>query len=395
METFNSGDTLNLIVRVQQVGKRLVAAAPKELAIGNIVRRVLGLIRDEAEEDREGEGNTHDETGANSQTQQKKFSNASNGSSLSPDPDGVSLRPAPSSAAAGRSVFGLFSQPNDENAIPQAKRDNESLAGQQGPPGQAHTSLDADKDLRAEVVEGILEILEELKLADEQIAGYALEHIHSNEIIFTHTSSDTVQKFLLKAATKRKFTVMYAEAYPNEHDATHMAMAGEQSRNTKDGTSGRFHKTLTAAGIAVVLIPDSAVFAVMSRVNKVILDSHVILANGGLIGAAGAKQIAQAARFYRTPVVVLSGVYKFSPVHPFDTNAFLEDGDPSRIIPYEDGGFMSGVEVINPLFDYVPPDLLELYVTNLGGHSPSYLYRIIADHYRNEDIELNVLEPLQ
>ncbi|KAJ3493747.1 hypothetical protein NLG97_g4536 [Lecanicillium saksenae] len=35
-----------LIDNVSQVGRRLVKAQPTELAIGNIVRRVLGLIRD-------------------------------------------------------------------------------------------------------------------------------------------------------------------------------------------------------------------------------------------------------------------------------------------------------------------------------------------------------------
>ena len=60
------------------------------------------------------------------------------------------------------------------------------------------------KDLKAEVVEGILEIVEELKQADEQIAGYALEHIHSNEIILTHTSSDTVQKIPVEGGDQAK-----------------------------------------------------------------------------------------------------------------------------------------------------------------------------------------------
>ena len=55
----------------------------------------------------------------------------------------------------------------------------------------------------------------------------------------------------------------------------------------------------------------------------------------------------------------------------------------------------TGSRSIIPLFDYVPAGVLDLYVTNLGGHTPSYLYRIIADHYRKEDIELNALEPFQ
>lgn len=37
------------------MGRRLMAAQPREMVVGNIVRRVLGLIRDEAEDDREAE----------------------------------------------------------------------------------------------------------------------------------------------------------------------------------------------------------------------------------------------------------------------------------------------------------------------------------------------------
>ena len=54
VKNFRVTDVSRLIERVQQVGQRLVLAQPKELAVGNIVRRVLGVIREEAEEDREG-----------------------------------------------------------------------------------------------------------------------------------------------------------------------------------------------------------------------------------------------------------------------------------------------------------------------------------------------------
>ena len=226
--------------------------------------------------------------------------------------------------------------------------------------------MTAAKDLKAEVVEGIQEILEELTQADDQIAGYALEHIHSNEVILTHTSSVTVQKFLLKAATKRKFTVIHAEAYPNNHEATHAAAVGSVRGDfDEDLGAEKFQKALTAVGVTVVLIPDSAVFALMSRVNKVILGTHVVLANGGLVAAAGAKVIAKAAKVHATPVVVLSGVYKLSPVYPFDMDSLMENGDPSKVIGYDDGGFVDKVKIENPLFDYVPVELVNLYITNL------------------------------
>lgn len=38
-------DVASLIQRVQEVGQQLIGAQPKELAVGNIVRRVLGVIR--------------------------------------------------------------------------------------------------------------------------------------------------------------------------------------------------------------------------------------------------------------------------------------------------------------------------------------------------------------
>jgi translation initiation factor eIF-2B subunit beta len=103
----------------------------------------------------------------------------------------------------------------------------------------------------------------------------------------------------------------------------------------------------------------------MSRVNKVILATHAVIANGGLIAAAGARIIAKAAKVHRTPVIVVSGVYKLSPEYPFEFESLIEYGDPGSIIGYDDGALVENLEVDNPLFDYVPPDLVDLYITNL------------------------------
>jgi len=66
----------------------------------------------------------------------------------------------------------------------------------------------------------------------------------------------------------------------------------------------------------------------------------------------------------------------------------IEHGDPSKVVGYEDGELVDKIDVDNPLYDYVPAELVDLYITNLGGHAPSYLYRIVSDHYRKEDINL-------
>lgn len=225
------------------------------------------------------------------------------------------------------------------------------------------------KDLKAEVISGIEEIIDELDQVDDQIAAYAQEHIHSNELVLTHTSSRTVQKFLLKAADKRKFTVIVAESYPNDHEATHAAVTGNVRRDTEGGSdqmsTEAFLKPLSAAGITVILMTDASIFAIMSRVNKVILATHAVIANGGLIAAAGARIIAKAANVHRTPVIVVSGVYKLSPEYPFEFESLIEYGDPGSIIGYDDGALVENLEVDNPVFDYVPPDLVDLYITNL------------------------------
>ena len=382
VETFKITDLSGLIGRVQQAGKILIAAQPREVAIGNIVRRVLGVIREEADEDRDGEtsGHNHADTDSRPQSVDENRSRASDAPRVAPLRQGASDQPSLEIYEGGTSqhpslltayaphanantgpqvtsMFSLLSHPRSYIASPTATTGSQSP---RPPSNKALANLTAAKDLRAEIVEGIQEILEELNQADDQIAGYSLDYIHSNETILTYTSSITIQKFLLKAAAKRKFTVIQAEAFSDE------TVIGQAKRERDDELSPEsFQKSLTAAGITVILIPDSAVYALMSRVNKVILDTHIILANGGVVVAAGARGIAKAASMHRTPVIMLGAIYKLSPVYPFDIDSFLEIGDPGGVISYGDGDMVDMVEHENPLFDYIPQDLVDLYITNL------------------------------
>lgn len=262
------------------------------------------------------------------------------------------------------SMFSLLSHPEPERSLP-------GTPSSASPSGRV-PSAGPSKDIRAEVLEGIGEIIDELGQVDDQIAAYALDHIHSNEIILTHTSSTTVQKFLLKAAAKRKFTVIQAESYPNNHEETHATVSGARSNDDEILSTESFQKPLIAMGVTVILIPDSAVFALMSRVNKVILGTHSVLANGGLVAASGTRVIARAAKVHQTPVVVVSGVYKLSPVYPFDFESLIEYGDASKVIGYEDGDLVDQIDVQNPLYDYVPAELVDLYITNLWVSSSSF-----------------------
>ena len=74
----------------------------------------------------------------------------------------------------------------------------------------------------------------------------------------------------------------------------------------------------------VNLITDASVYAVMSRVDKVIISTHAIMANGGLITNTGGYQIALAAKEFSIPVIVLSAMYKLTPMYTFDHMKFNE-----------------------------------------------------------------------
>jgi translation initiation factor eIF-2B subunit beta len=47
------------------------------------------------------------------------------------------------------------------------------------------------------------------------------------------------------------------------------------------------------------------------------------------------------------------------------------------------------VHVPAPLFDYVPPNLISLFITDLGGRTPSYVYRLLTELYARQDYLLS------
>ena len=145
---------------------------------------------------------------------------------------------------------------------------------------------------------------------------------------------------------------------------------------------------LSSAGIQTAVITDSAIFALMARVNKVILGTHAVMANGGLIATAGAHMVALAAKHHSVPVVCVAGLYKLCPRYALDQHTFNDLQSPGLVLPFGDvPSFHSenNVQVVCPTFDYVPPELVSLFITNHGGHQPSYIYRLLAECYHPED----------
>ncbi|RKP30158.1 nagb/rpia/CoA transferase-like protein [Metschnikowia bicuspidata] len=308
-------DPLDIIDLIRLVGVLLEKARPRYFVPGNIVRRVLALIREEID----------------------------------------SENPAENTPMIS-SMFSLLNTAHlsDEKSLGKQLKKQAS-------------------DMRSIIIQGIKDLVDEICNVKEELETMSADLIHDNEVLLTATPQlDTVLHFLIKARAKRKFTVLVTECYPNETFAAQ-----------------KFVKELAQHKIEAVLIPDSTVFAVMSRVGKVILGANAVFANGGCNANAGTANVVECAKEHKTPVFAVAGLYKLSPLYPFNREDLIEVGNSGLVLSYRDSALMENVDVVtNPLGDYILPEHIDIYITNIGGFAPSFIYRIVLDNYKPEDNSL-------
>ncbi|KAE8230327.1 hypothetical protein CF326_g4674 [Tilletia indica] len=208
-----------------------------------------------------------------------------------------------------------------------------------------------DLGIKPLLIQAIQEYIDEIDSVPSSIAKDARDHIHSGETILTLGRSRTIEAFLKAAASKdRHFTVIVPEGAPN-YDGHHLARALSHILPTSN---------------PVLLIPDSAVQPLMPRISKVLLSAHSILPNGGILThASGATLASLAASEMRRPVVVLAGVFKVCP----DWSAIGASGDAAAAAA-------AGTE-----WEYVDPARIDVLITNVGEHPPSYVYRLVRENY--------------
>ncbi|KAF2323768.1 hypothetical protein GH714_036869 [Hevea brasiliensis] len=170
-------------------------------------------------------------------------------------------------------------------------------------------------------------------------------------------SSRTVLEFLCAAKDKkRSFQVFVAEGSPRYQG--HLLA-----------------KKLVARGLQTTLIADSAVFAMISQVNMVIVGAHAFMANGGVIAPVGLNMVALAAQKHAVPFVVLAGSHKLCPLYPHNPEVLLNElrspselldfGEFSDCLDFGRGTSFPLLHVVNATFDYVPQSLLVCFTDTL------------------------------
>lgn len=261
-----------------------------------------------------------------------------------------------------------------ENTVPAESSVNSSMFGLLSAPKP--TKKDAPdrstaRDQKAAIMDEIQGLIDEIN-NDDPLFKVGADMITDNDsLLVPCPMSRTMLEFLLKTAHKRRFSVIVTECYPNFNKAAE-----------------NFAEKLKRAGIPVTIIADSMVYAVMSKVSKVIISSKAILANGGCITASGMVLPCLAAREFARPVLAVAATYKLSPVYPYDIESLIEIGNSEKVIDFSESDLVEKLEVVNPLYDYIAPELMDIIITTDGGYSPNFVYRIVLDNYSPQDQSL-------
>eukprot|EP00656_Telonema_subtile_P008203 TRINITY_DN13840_c0_g1_i3.p1 TRINITY_DN13840_c0_g1~~TRINITY_DN13840_c0_g1_i3.p1 ORF type:complete len:338 (-),score=102.70 TRINITY_DN13840_c0_g1_i3:83-1096(-) len=264
----NAGELMELLK--QFIQPMINIGTAEALVIGNVIRHVLWIIRDEYQE------------------AEKALQEESRGEAPSPEKRTIGERT--------RSLHSILTSA----------------------PAEPRVAIDFSKrlDVKGPIMEAITEYAEEIKEIHEKIGEQALDHLHANEIVLTIGNSNTVLGFLERAAAKRQgLEVFVCEAAP-------------------DYEGHKFAMKLATEGCKATVVTDAAVFALMSRVNKVIIGAHAVMANGAVLSTAGSRAVAQAAHHFSVPVVVCTGMYKLSPLYPSDLDALIRLECPAQILPF-------------------------------------------------------------
>ncbi|KAG0664964.1 GCD complex subunit gcd7 [Rhodotorula mucilaginosa] len=448
-----------LVDHLEEVGRLLQEAGPKELVVTNMTRRICMLIREEYQTALSNHLDDTDNTGGNGGAGPSSSPNSP--SDFASHTAGAAPTPALSRATSsffperresgdilGRTTDGplgsIFNLLGHSNATEGASRSALSAFGGLGGGGTATPGMGspassaapspiqspessqilqrpnpfanaADRNfasfnddnaaantpeeddfsrrsfsLKPVFIEAIAELMDEVETTYRSVGEQAIEHIHSGEFIMTIGHSKTVEAFLKNAARKRKFTVICAETAPS--------FSGQKAA-----------MAYSSAGIATILIPDSNIFALLPRCSKVLVGPHVILADGALLSIAGSLPLCLAANRMRVPVVAVGGMFKFSPIYWGEAADWgMRDlGSPEEVLPSteecvrassslmgampplgseddedeDEAEEQEETEILNPYYDVVPADLVSLYISNLGGHPSSLLYRLLNDMY--------------
>ena len=128
-------------------------------------------------------------------------------------------------------------------------------------------------------------------------------------------------------------------------------------------------RELADAGVPVTLIVDSAMRFVMPEVSMAFIGTDTLESDGSVINKIGSHILAATAHDFGVPVYACAETFKFLPPSKANSHIQIEVRQMQEIIAPEE--LPDGVEVFNPVFERVPPELITGIITEVGVIRPS------------------------
>lgn len=228
-------------------------------------------------------------------------------------------------------------------------------------------------EARKSISESVDRVLARVVEETEAAAEIAARRLEDGDVVLTQGYSRSVIRALEKAAAMGKdIRVIVAE-----------------SRPLLDGVEAA--RALARIGIEVTLIVDSAMRFMVKDATRALIGADAVTADGTVISRTGAGLLALAANEARVRLIVVAGSYKLYP----DTVYGLSIETPAlgdEIIPEEHRRL--GVRGYAPLFEHIPPNLVDALATEKGLVAPEAVPVLIREEYGEWPPRLEPLDKL-
>lgn len=137
-------------------------------------------------------------------------------------------------------------------------------------------------------------------------------------------------------------------------------------------------RELAEAKVPVTLIVDSAMRYVMPEVAIAFVGTDTLESDGSVINKIGTHLLAATARDCGVPFYACAETYKFLPASKIGRRVEIEKRSSREVVANME--IPGGVEIFNPVFDRVPPELVTGIITEVGVVGPADAVRIIEEH---------------
>lgn len=184
----------DLLKTLRTLGKSFISVDPLQFSVGNIIKRILHIVREEYNKFADFE----DRNEADKDNKKKRLMSMTSLNTLI-DYTSQKIVQTPKAIIKQNS----FTAEDGE--------ENTSLVVEDGSTSFANEEL---KEQLANVITNISELVDELESISDLIKDQSHEHINDNDIILTANHSDQLEEFFIEAAQKKTFHVVIAESAP-------------------------------------------------------------------------------------------------------------------------------------------------------------------------------------